>query len=45
MKLLSGDLNSGCCLLHPTSTYTCGVIIAPRMCSDNTVYFLNIDDA
>ena len=32
MKLSPGDLNLGLCPPHPTSTYTCGVTIAPRVC-------------
>ena len=32
VKLPSGDLNFDPCLSQPTNTYTCGMIIAPRMC-------------
>ena len=32
MKLSFGDLNSGPCPPHPTSIYTYGVTIAPRVC-------------
>ena len=32
VKLLPEDLNLDPYLPHPTSTYTCEVTIAPRMC-------------
>ena len=32
VKLSHGDLNLGPFLPHPTSTYTCGVTIAPKAC-------------
>ena len=32
VKLSPGDLNLGPCPPHSTSTYTCGVIIAPKVC-------------
>ena len=32
VKLPPGDLNIGPSPPHPTSTYTCGVTIAPRVC-------------
>ena len=32
VKLPLGDLNPGHCLSHLTSTYTCRVTIAPRVC-------------
>ena len=32
VKLPLGDLNPGLYPLHPTSTYTYGVTIAPNMC-------------
>ena len=32
VKLPPKDLNLDLCPLHPTSTYTCGVTIAPRVC-------------
>ena len=32
VKLLLGDLNSDPYPPHSTSTYTCGVIIAPNVC-------------
>ena len=32
VKLLLGDLNSDPYPPHSTSTYTCGVIIAPKVC-------------
>jgi len=35
MKLPPGDLNPGPCPPHPTSTYTCEVTIAPRVCGDD----------
>ena len=41
IKLHSRELNIGPYPLHLTSNYTCGVIIAPRVCSsdvDNLVY-------
>ena len=31
MKFSSRDLNLDHCPPHPTKTYTCGVIIAPRV--------------
>ena len=31
--LLPGDLTSSFCPPHPTSTYTCGVTITPKVCS------------
>ena len=36
VKLPPGDLNPGPCPPHPTSTYTCGVTIAPRVCGGNS---------
>ena len=33
VKLPPGDLNPDPCPTHPTSTYTCGVTTAPRVCS------------
>ena len=32
VKLLSEDLNPDLCPPHLTSTYTCGVTIAPMVC-------------
>ena len=32
VKLPLRDLNLGPCPPHPTSTYICGVTIAPRVC-------------
>ena len=32
VRLFSGDLNSDSYLPHPTSTYTCGVTITPKVC-------------
>ena len=32
VELLPGDLNLSHYPLHPTNTYTCGVIIALKMC-------------
>ena len=34
VKLPPGDSNTGPCPPHSTSTYTCGVTISPRVCSD-----------
>ena len=34
MKLPFGDLNPGPYSSHPTSTYTCEVTIAPKVCGD-----------
>ena len=34
VKLLFKGLNSNLCPPHPISTYTCRVIIAPRVCDD-----------
>ena len=39
VKLSSEDLNSGPYPPHPTSTYTCGVIIAPRVCGGCSLNF------
>ena len=39
IQLPPGDLNPGPCLLHPKSTYTCGLTIAPKVCGDK---FLDI---
>ena len=35
VKLPLGDLNPSSCLPHPTSTYTCGVTIASKVCGGN----------
>ena len=43
LKLSSGNLNPGPYPLHSTSTYTCKVIIAPKIC-DGMKYFWNIDE-
>ena len=40
VKLHFGDLNSGPCPSHPTSTYTCGVTITTRVGGDNN--FINV---
>ena len=32
VKLLPKNLNLDLCPSHPTSTYTCGVTIAPKVC-------------
>ena len=40
VKLLPGDLNPGPCPPHPTSTYTCGVTIAPRVCIGGVLVLL-----
>ena len=37
VNLPPGDLNLGPYSLHLTSTYTCGVTIAPTVCSDNNL--------
>ena len=36
VKLPLGDLNLSPCPPHPTSTYTCRVTIAPRVCDGRT---------
>ena len=42
IKLPPGDLNFGLCpLLHSTSTYTCGVTIAPKVCDGTTCHMLS----
>ena len=41
VNLPPGDLNSGPCPLHPTSTYTCKVIIVPRMCGGMILAYWN----
>ena len=40
MKLSPGDLNLGLCPPHPTSTYTCEMTIAPRVCDTKTKVIL-----
>jgi len=43
VKLSTGDLNPDACLLHPTCIYTCGVIIARRICGNmNYLYMINL---
>ena len=42
VKLPPGDLNPDPCPPHPTSTYTCGMTIAPRMCGGHTHIFSSI---
>ena len=37
MKLLPRNLNSVLCPLHPTSTYTCRVIIPPKVCGGKVI--------
>ena len=37
IKLPLGDLNPDPYPLHPTSTYTCGVTIEPRVCGSQTM--------
>ena len=37
MKFSLRDLNPNSCPLYPTNTYTCGVIITPKVC-DGTLY-------
>ena len=39
VKLSSKYLNSGPYPPHPTSTYTCGVAIAPRVCDGCSLNF------
>ena len=41
VKFPPRDLNPGLCPPHPTSTYTYGVTIATRVCSD-TAFLENI---
>ena len=41
VKLPSGDLNPGPCPPHPTSTYTCGVTIALKVCGGRIVIVIN----
>ena len=41
MKPPLKDLNPESCTLHPTSIYTCGLTIAPRMRGDFIYNFLN----
>jgi len=38
MKLPLSDLSLGHYPPHPTSTYTCEMTIAPRVCSGNTKF-------
>ena len=46
MKFPPGDLNPGPCPLHPTSTYTCGVTIVPKVCgSDNSTFISDVRTA
>ena len=40
VKLPPRDLNPGPCPPHPTSTYTCGVTIAPRVCGGTIAYYI-----
>ena len=42
MKPSLRDLNPGLYLPHPTSTYTCEVIIASRACGVNNSYLLTL---
>ena len=39
VKLPPRDLNPDPCPPHPTSTYTCGVTIALRVCGGSSVIF------
>ena len=46
MKFPPGDLYPGPCPLHPTSTYTCGVTIVPKVCgSDNSTFISDVRTA
>ena len=40
VKLPPRELNSGPCPPHPTSTYTCGVTITPRVCGGKFFFFV-----
>ena len=40
VKLSPGDLNPDPSPPHPTSTYICGVTIAPRMCGGIDIYLV-----
>ena len=40
VKLPLGDLNSDPCPPHLTSTYTCRVMIAPRVCDGDCMFFM-----
>ena len=47
VKLLLENLNPGSSLLppisqHPTSTYTCGVTIAPRVCDGKDFVYVSM---
>ena len=42
VKLLPGDLNPDPYPSHPTSTYTCGVTIAPRVCGGDFLEFFTL---
>ena len=39
VKLPLGNLNPGSCPSHPTNTYTCEVIIAPRVRDSTYIVF------
>ena len=41
VKFPLGNLNFGFRPPHPTSTYTCGVTITPRMYGSVTILFFN----
>ena len=46
VKLPSRDLNPGPWPLHPTSTYTCGMTIAPKVCGgDNSTFISDVRTA
>ena len=40
VKLPPEDLNPDPYPLHPINTYTCGVTIAPKVCSGNWILFI-----
>ena len=45
VKFPPGDLNPGFCPPpHPTSTYTCRMTIAPKMCDDE-ILILKVGEA
>ena len=44
MKLPLKNLNSDPYFLHPTSTYTCGVTIAPKAYGAKNSYLLTLSD-
>ena len=42
MKLIPRDLNPNPYLPHPTSTYTCRVTIASRVCDGGALHYYNM---